>query len=176
MAKARPKTLVSNDEFEFPAVLTIDDLSLAEAEGLRLGFLMYDVSRLRRLAFDKQMRPLGVTRSQWWVVAQLARQEGVTQTELATLLEIGKVALGALVDKLEESGWVERRSDPADRRAKRIFLTDAAHRLIADMQAAARHHNKDVLKGFTAAERRMLVDMLSRLRKNLRQSLSGDEP
>ena len=175
MAKARPKAPVSDEEFEYPTVLTIEDISVAEAEGLRLGFLMYDVSRLRRLAFDKQMRPHGVTRSQWWVVAQLARQEGVTQTELAGLLEIGKVALGALVDKLEESGWVERRSDASDRRAKRIFLTASANKLISDMQGTARHHNKTVLKGFSAEERTILVGMLSRLRKNLRESLSTED-
>lgn len=175
MAKAASNTA---DDLSEPFELSpayMQTLSDADAEGLRLGFLMYDVSRLRRMAFDRRMRPLGVTRSQWWVIAHLSRQEGVTQTELAGLLEIGKVALGALVDKLEEAGWVERRADAADRRAKRIFLTEAARGLIGDMQTAERDHNKIVLDGFTGEERAQLADMLSRLRKNLRGANVAEE-
>ena len=67
---------------------------------LRLGYLIHDVSRLRRLSFDRELAPLGITRSQWWVLAFIARNDGLPQTELANELEVGKVALGALVDRL----------------------------------------------------------------------------
>src|SRR6201993_5559851 len=83
---------------------------------LRLGFLIHDVSRLRRSAFDRVLKPLNVTRSQWWVLAYLSREDGVTQSQLAEELDLGKVAVGGLIDRLEKSGLVRRDPDPLDRR------------------------------------------------------------
>ncbi len=90
-----------------------------------LGFLIHDVSRLRRTVFDKALKPLGITRSQWWVLTNLSRNSSheMMQTELANVLDIGKVALGGLLDRLEASGYIERRADPVDRRTKRIVMT-----------------------------------------------------
>src|SRR5260221_4420537 len=90
---------------------------------LRLGFLVHDVSRLRRKAVDRVLKPLGVTRSQWWVLAFLSRRDGMPQVALAAELDLGKVALGGLIDRLEGTGLVERRPDRIDRRLKRVFLT-----------------------------------------------------
>lgn len=145
----------------------------ADSQDLRLGFLIHDVSRLRRNAFDQLMKPLGVTRSQWWVIAHLSRHDGMMQTDLATLLDIGKVTLGGLVDRLEAGGWVERKADPNDRRMKRIFLTRSAHNLIREMQAAEHDHNSYVLKGFSRKERTQLTDMLARLKHNLSGVISA---
>jgi len=69
---------------------------------LRLGYLVHDVSRLRRMMFDRTA-PLGITRSQWWVLAFISRKDGLPQTQLASELDVGKVAVGALVDRLESS-------------------------------------------------------------------------
>ena len=68
----------------------------------RLGFLIHDVSRLRRTVVDKALRPLGVTRSQWWLLANLSRHEGggIVQTELSKVMDVGKVTLGGLIDRL----------------------------------------------------------------------------
>jgi DNA-binding MarR family transcriptional regulator len=138
------------------------------SKDVRLGFLIHDVSRLRRNAFDQLMKPLGVTRSQWWVIAHLSRHDGMMQTDLATLLDVGKVTLGGLIDRLATGGWVERRPDPLDRRVKRIFLTATAQGLIVDMRTLEKEHNTNVLKGLTREERTLLIDMLSRIKKNLR--------
>jgi DNA-binding MarR family transcriptional regulator len=80
---------------------------------LRLGFLIHDVSRLRRSAFDRCLKPLNVTRSQWWVLAYLSREDGMTQSQLAEELDLGKVAVGGLIDRLEKSGLVRREADAA---------------------------------------------------------------
>ena len=156
---AAPETVPSS------AVVPID--SAADAQDLRIGFLIHDVSRLRRNAFDALMKPMGVTRSQWWVIAHLSRQDGMVQTELAERLDIGKVALGGMVDRLEAAGWVERRSDAEDRRVKRVFLAPAAYRLIGEMRAAEQTHNRTVLKGFSREARSDLTEMLARVRRNL---------
>ena len=96
---------------------------------LRLGYLIHDVSRLRRMMFDRELAPLGITRSQWWVLAFISRKDGLPQTQLANELDVGKVALGALIDRLETSGFVVRQADPVDRRVKRVYLTRAGARI-----------------------------------------------
>ena len=73
---------------------------------LRLGFLIHDVSRLRRSAFDRCLKPLSVTRSQWWVLAYLSREDGMTQSQLAEELDLGKVAVGGLIDRTTERSMV----------------------------------------------------------------------
>src|SRR2546430_13561329 len=89
---------------------------------LRLGYLIHDVSRLRRMMFDRALAPLGITRSQWWVLAFISRKDGLPQVQLANELDVGKVAVGALIDRLESSGFVIRQADPVDRRGKRGFV------------------------------------------------------
>jgi len=134
---------------------------------LDLGFLIHDVSRLRRNLFDQLMRPLGVTRSQWWVIAHLSRRDGMTQTELAELLDIGKVALGGLIDRMEAGGWVERRASTDDRRVKHVFLTPQSRDLQAEMQDAEMRYNHSVLKGLSTADRKQLIALLTRAKHNL---------
>src|SRR5260370_24587622 len=87
-------------------------------QAIRLSFLIHDVSRMRRTAFDQLMKPLGVTRAQWWVLAHLSRSDGMMQTQLADALDVGKASLGTFLERLEASGLIERRDDPIDKRAK----------------------------------------------------------
>src|SRR5271170_8425184 len=98
---------------------------------LRFGFLIHDVSRLRRSVVDRALKPLGVTRSQWWVLAFLSRADGMSQVALADELDVGKVALGQLIDRLEKTGFVSRRPDDAVKRVKRVYLTKRSQALIA---------------------------------------------
>src|SRR5258706_15552124 len=86
-----------------------------------LGFLISDVSRLMRRRFDERARLIGVTRAQWRTLVTLSRHEGINQGGLADLLEVEPITLCRMVDRLEEAGLVERRRDPADRRAWQIF-------------------------------------------------------
>ena len=137
-----------------------------------LEFLINDVSRLLRREFGRRIRDLDLTRSQWWVMVHLIRFDGYNQTQLAEELEIGKVALGGLLDRLEARGWIERRPDPVDRRAKRVFLTDTGRPLIAEMQERARHVHRQMVEGFTPDERDLLVDLLSRAKKNISAPLA----
>jgi len=139
----------------------------AAVRDLKIGFLIHDASRLRRTAFDHFMKPLGITRSQWWVIAQLSRNDGMVQTELAGLLDIGKVTLGGLVDRLGQGGWIERHPDPEDRRAKRVFLTAKSHEVLREMRSVERMLNRGVLRGLSNEARDQLVDLLMRVKANL---------
>lgn len=98
--------------------------------GLRFGFLIHDVSRLRRVVVDRALKPLGITRSQWWVLAFLSRRDGMTQTALAADLDLTKVAIGGLLDRMETAGFVERRADASDGRARRVHLTRAGSKMV----------------------------------------------
>src|ERR1700727_928007 len=90
---------------------------------LRFGFLIHDVSRLRRIVVDRALKPVGITRSQWWVLAFLSRRDGMTQSALAADLDVTKVGMGGLIERMEGSGYVERRADPRDARIRRVYLT-----------------------------------------------------
>jgi MarR family transcriptional regulator, transcriptional regulator for hemolysin len=125
-----------------------------EEHPFRFGFLIHDVSRLRRTIMDKALRPLGVTRSQWWVLANLSRHNGVgmMQTELAKVMDVGKVTLGGLIDRLETSGLIKRLADPADRRAKRVVMTPRGTKLLADIQTIGARVNSQIMDGIPRAD------------------------
>lgn len=133
-------------------------------------FLVHDVARFIRNALDLKVADIGLTRSQWWVLAYLQRDQGKTQTELAEILDIGRAGLGRLIDRLEAKGWVERRAHSTDRRKNVIYLTDAAWPVIEAMNALGtdlRNHNLECL---TAQEQEQLTDLLLRVKVRALQS------
>ena len=140
---------------------------------LRLGYLIHDVSRLRRMMFDRALAPLGITRSQWWVLLHVFRNDGVTQSELADILEIEKATLGRLVDRLESNGWLKRESDATDRRAKRIYLTEAVEPAMKAMRTAAADVRRDALSGLSPTEQEVFVDTLLSVKSNLSRAENG---
>lgn len=141
----------------------------------RLGFLMHDVSRLRRSVFDEFMKPMAMTRSQWWILAHLSRHDGMIQSDLANVLDIGKAALGGLIDRLEASKFIERRADESDRRVKRIYLTSKGTQIITEMRSLSHDMSERILEGLNNESRNALVDMLSLIKRNL-LTIKGDSP
>ena len=142
---------------------------------IRLGFLIHDVSRLRRVVFDRSLRPFGSTRSQWWLLAFLSRDDGMTQSKLADELDMGKVGLGGLVDRLEAAGLVERRPAPDDRRVKRVFLTREGRRLVARNRKLNMSMNAAILRNISPADREATIRALETMKQNLVAELSDDE-
>ena len=132
-----------------------------------LGFLISDVSRLMRKRFDERARSLGATRAQWKTLVTLARNQGMNQGGLAELLEVEPITLCRMIDRLEESGLVERRRDPADRRAWQIFLTSAAEPVIERLRTYADELFEAALIGLDQADRGQLTTSLERIRDNL---------
>jgi len=142
---------------------------------LRFGFLVHDVSRLRRNLFDRAFKPLGITRSQWWVVAFLSRRDGMPQRQLADELDVGKVALGGLVDRLEAVGLVERRADADDRRIKRVFLTPEGKSLVARLRASSTEGERRLMEGVSEDDLEVAVRVLRTMKDKLLTLLGPEE-
>ncbi len=142
---------------------------------LRLGFLIHDVSRLRRSAFDRCLKPLKVTRSQWWVLAYLSREDGMTQSQLAVELDLGKVAVGGLIDRLEKSGLVRRDADASDRRVNRVFLEPKSKQLIARMRKVSHRMNSQILAGLADERLGSTAVTLDAMKGNLLNYLQSNE-
>lgn len=140
-----------------------------------LGFLISDVSRLMRRRFDERARLIGVTRAQWRTLTTLSRNEGINQGGLADLLEVEPITLCRMIDRLEEAGLVERRRDPADRRAWLIFLTTKAHPLLAQLRGLADGMIEDALQGLDDTRRAALMETLGAIRTNLNTTIESDE-
>lgn len=139
------------------------------------GFLLHDVSRLLRIEYNRRVRHLGLTRSQWRVIAHLSRNEGSTQTFLADVLEIENATLARLLDRLEADGWIERRPSPTDRRAKHLYLTEKPAAIIDAMFRISSQLQRDTLNGMPNAEREHLIDSLLGIKRNLLQMTSAIE-
>ena len=134
------------------------------------GFLVNDVARLLRTAYDRRIREIDLTRAQWWVLTHLFRGDGVTQTELAETLEIEKPTLGRLLDRLQEKGWVRREHDARDRRVWRVHLTEEVEPALRTMRALAGELRRDALSGISAADSERFVDTLLAIKENLLRS------
>jgi MarR family transcriptional regulator for hemolysin len=136
------------------------------------AFLINDVGRLLRTYADQQARQFGMTRAQWAVLARLEYAEGLKQSELAELLDLQPITLTRLVDRLCTNGLIERRADPADRRAKRLYLTEQARPLMNRLADLGENIMATVLEGLDAAKIEQMTADLSGVRDNLRAATS----
>jgi DNA-binding MarR family transcriptional regulator len=140
-----------------------------------VGFMISDVSRLMRRRFDERARQIGVTRTQWRTLTTLKRHEGINQGGMADLLEVEPITLSRMIDRLEEANLVERRPDPADRRAWQIFLTPKALPILEQLRGLAEGMVENALFGLDEAQRDQLMASLATIRTNLNTQLESDE-
>lgn len=131
------------------------------------GFLVTDVSRLFGRRFSHHGKRLGLTREQCRTLSYLARNEGINQAGLADVLEIRPMTLVRQIDRMEDAGWIERRADPADRRARRLYLTDKARPILARIWSVANETRDEALARLSPTEGAQLIDLLSRVHATL---------
>ena len=135
------------------------------------GFMLNDVARLLRTYADHKAAQFGITRAQWAVLVRLERSEGLNQTELADMLDLQPITLTRLLDRLCANGLIERRPDPDDRRANRLFLTPAAGPLMEHLNALGEEVMAEVLEGIDAGALEATVEVLGRAKENLRRAI-----
>jgi MarR family transcriptional regulator, transcriptional regulator for hemolysin len=130
-------------------------------------FLLYDVARLMRVRADQRARLTGMTRAQWVLLVWLERRPGITQNDLAALVEVEPITVARLVDRLEARGVVERRLDPRDRRVRRLHLTAAAEPLLKTIQDYRRELEEVSTAGISEADKRRIAAGLVRMKQNI---------
>jgi MarR family transcriptional regulator for hemolysin len=138
-----------------------------------IAFNISDVARLLRTHVDQRAREYGMTRAQWAALARVERSEGLKQTELAEILDLQPITLTRLVDRLCDSGLMERRADPDDRRAKRLYLTPAAQPVLDAMSGLGRDIMATVLDGLETTAREQFAAHLLTLKSNLRDAIAN---
>jgi MarR family transcriptional regulator for hemolysin len=126
-----------------------------------LLFLLHDVARQLRLNADRRASAHGMTRAQWMILFRLERQPGLSQKELAEILEVEPITVARLIDRLEDRGMVERRDDPHDRRIWRLHLCPPAGPVLRDLHA----ERLDMLRMVSAG---LDAEMLGALKQGLR--------
>jgi len=140
-----------------------------------IGYSITDVGRLLRTVFERRVRAVGLTRAQWLVIARVHRRPGLSQSEVADLLEIEKASAGRLIDRMEAKGWLRRRADASDRRVNRLHLSAEANRLHAAIWPIAEATVDEALGDLTAKERRALTGLMTRVKAKL-QALAEHDP
>jgi DNA-binding MarR family transcriptional regulator len=140
---------------------------MAKTEDISFGYLLSDVTLLFRKHFDRRAVKFGLTRAQWRATKMLYHREGLRQAELAEFLEMEPIAVGRVIDRLQAAGFVERRPDPKDRRAWRLYTTEQARVIIDDMESIARELRKDATRGIDPDELRQALAVINRIKDNL---------
>jgi MarR family transcriptional regulator for hemolysin len=130
---------------------------------------LVETSRLLRNYIDHRAKSRGTTRAQWIVLFRLREQEGLSQVDLADVLELQPISLVRLLDRLVEHGLLERRHDPKDRRANRLFLTASGRQLVDDLDSLRDENAIDVTQGMPVeaieTSLRMLQEVKDRIKK-----------
>ena len=131
-----------------------------------------DVARMLKTYADQRARQFGISRAQWTVLIRLDRCEGLKQSELADILDLQPISLTRLLDRLAGNGLIERRPDPNDRRANRLYLTAAARPLIEELSHLGEDMMATVLEGIDDASREQLLRDLGVMKDNLRAAIN----
>ncbi|MCB2083655.1 MAG: MarR family transcriptional regulator [Sphingomonadaceae bacterium] len=141
----------------------------------RIAILASDIGRLLRREFDQRAKSAGLTRPQWRLLMTLRDREGINQGELAELLLVEPITVCRMVDRLEESGMLVRRADPADRRSWRLYLEPRARRLLEELRPTVMEFLADIFDGIPDDERQATVRALEKLRANLARTNDGQD-
>jgi len=136
---------------------------------------MADNSRQLRRLFDERVRDLGLTAAQARLLLSLERNDAQNQAFHAERLEVEPITLTRIVDRMEEAGWIERRPDPADRRARILHLTGKAKKVVEQLDNTVEQLFEDVLQGLDASDQEKLRTLLDRIGANLQRELAGGE-
>ena len=137
-----------------------------------IAFTITDVARLLKTLADQRARQFGMTRAQWSVLFRLDRSEGLKQSELAEILDLQPITVTRLLDRLAGNGLIERRADPNDRRANRLFLTPAARPLLERLSVLGEDMMETVLAGLDAKANERFLRDLALVKENLRAAIN----
>jgi MarR family transcriptional regulator, transcriptional regulator for hemolysin len=138
------------------------------------AFTIMDVARLLKTYADHRARQFGISRAQWAVLIRIDRNEGLKQSELADMLDLQPITLTRLLDRLADNGLIERRADPNDRRANRLFLKPAAKPLLDRLAELGADMMETVLDGLSQTSIERTLKELGLVKDNLRSAIANN--
>jgi len=141
-----------------------------------LGIEVYETSRSTRRYFDRRARALGFTQAQWRALFRLDANPGITQAGLADLLDMQPISLARILDRMVAGGLIERRPDPNDRRAVKLFLTPAASPILKVLHEIANELRVAATKGIPPEEQERIIAGLRLIRSNIESIADEDLP
>ena len=130
------------------------------------GFLVHDIARQLTSVLDERLSPYGLTRAHWRAVLYIWRTPGISQTDLSEILDLSRMGVTGLIDRMESKGLVSRKDDETDRRVKRVYLTDSTVELLPVIIALGRETIDDFFEGIDEAELDLLTDLLLKVKRN----------
>ena len=136
------------------------------------AFNLMDVARLLKTYADQRARQFGISRAQWVVLMRIERTEGLKQAELADMLDLQPISLTRVLDRLDESGLIERRADPNDRRASRLYLKPAARPMLDQLSELGTDMMETVLSGLEPKTIERMLNDLVLIKDNLRAAIA----
>lgn len=163
----RPRLQGSNPDSPIDATAPADRNEMPAATNENYVRVLFECARLLARRFDARMAELGFTRNQWLVINTVYRHEGLRQADIAEATEIRPAALGRLVDALQAEGWLERRPDPRDRRANRLFISRRCQHMIAGMRKRFELLHAGLMRPLGQRRQRHLAETLSWIRQRL---------
>lgn len=140
-----------------------------------IGFLIHEIAHLLGKVYDKRTSMFGLTRAQWFALAHLRRQPGLSQSELAALLDIEDPTVARLLDRMERGGWVTRRRDQTDRRKRRVHVTDKFDEMLRKMETVVEGTRRELLGGLSEEEREDFLKNLHLMKSNVLNMLAQPE-
>ena len=138
------------------------------------AFTIMDVARLLKTYADQRARQFGISRAQWAVLVRIDRNEGLKQSELADMLDLQPITLTRLLDRLADNGLIERRADPNDRRANRLYLKPAAKPLLGRLAELGADMMETVLDGISSTSIERMLKELNTVKDNLRSAIAAN--
>jgi len=136
-------------------------------KGHSISYRISLVGRMQRTRFDARARSMGITLAQWRAIHAISREEGASQRRIAEMIEVTDVTAGRLIDRLVESGWVERRADASDRRTHRMHLTPLGRPLLDRLAELAANEDVVALAGIDPAAIATALAVLDRVIANI---------
>ncbi len=142
------------------------------------AFNIMDVARLLKTYADQRARQFGISKAQWVALVRIDRTEGLKQSELAEILDLQPISLTRVLDRLAESGLIERRPDPNDRRANRLYLMPAARPMLDQLADLGTDMMETVLEGIDGKTIERMLRDLDLVKDNLRVAIGrhGAQP
>lgn len=135
---------------------------------------LFELARPIGAAFDRRTEHLALTRAQWHLLSVLRRHPGIAQARAAEILDVEPITLSRQLERMEREGLVRRQSDPRDRRANQVFLTEKVSGLMQQVQALALDFRRELLEGFSPEEHHALLTYLDRIHHNLTNIVARD--